>query len=340
MSQSKSVTLYGLAVEAEASYGAGGTIVEAEDGVELAEEFVVDVAYMNDGARPMPPGSVVGHQKRGAPSGRMFTGTIPVLFRGAGAAYSATVTPEIHDLLRACGHSATLDVTAGSESYTYAPEALQGVTPGSVFADGYARGQLWPLTAIYGSFGFVIEGPGYMRCEFESRGRVGDESDVALPAITYPTVMHPKAEGMSVALGNWTAGVVSRLEFRQNRALADRLDVSGASTYAGVANGRIEPSLVVTVEAESLATSDPFHTASTFNPYKLYDQGVEHAISFDLGVGGDGATYNRLRFTASQAQLSEYPVHEEDGPTARWRLTYQLNPSSPTANDPYTLVAD
>lgn len=336
MSQAKSVTIYGTMVELEGSYAGGGTMVGAEDGVELAEEFLAEIDYVNDGVRTPPPGSASANQRRGAPSGRFFTATMPTLLRGRGAAYSGSVFPEVHDLMRASGHAAALDATASAEKYTYTPEALS-VAPASVFIEGYSRGFLFPFTGVYGSMAVIIDGPGYARGEFEIRGRAGVETDVSLPAITYGTTVHPKATGLAVVLGNFTAGVVRRVEFRQNRELADRANISGAAVYQGVANARMSPELVLVVEAAALTTSTPWSATSTFNPSKLYDDGIQHAISFGFGVAG-AANYNRVAFAAAQAQLSQPPVHEEDGPTALWRLTYQLNPSTPILSDMYSWV--
>lgn len=332
MSQTKSATIFGLAGLLETVYGDGASVTLNTDGIQLSEEFLITPEDMNDGLRSAPPGSAVGHQKRGAPGGRFFTGTPQVMARGFGAAYSAgNKPPDIDVIMEICGHSSVLD---DGVSYTYEPHALT-TTPESGSFSAYARGQLWPLSGVYGSLGLVIEDGGYGMFSCDMQGIRGAPSDVPLPAIVYSTVLHPKAEGLSLAIGDYAGGVVRRVELTQARELTTRLDMSGSALYPGTANGRMLPVLTMTVEADSFTTT-PFHAAAAFDPWGFYNSAQQVEISFTLG----SVAFNRFTFTASQAQMNAEPTEGVDGPTGLWDLSFQLNPSTVILQDAYSFLFD
>ena len=331
MSQSKSIILYGLAGLTETSYGSADSVTLGTDGIQLFEEFVITPEYLQSGERGAPPGSAVAQQKFAAPGGRFFTGQPTVQVRGSGAAYSASVKPaDIHTLFEISGHSATLVDTV---SWTYVPHVLT-TTPESGVFEGYARNRLHPLSGVYGSLGFVIEGGGFCNMTCDMRGILGHPTEVDLPAITYSTVMHPKAEAMGIAIGNYTAGVLRRVEFAQGRVLVDRLDMSGTDLYPGVAFGRLAPTLTIVIEADDLHGTTPWHAAAAIDPDRMYYEGEEFEVSFTLG----STTFNKFTFTASQCQLTGPAVEQDDGPTALWELSMQLNPSTVILSDPYSFL--
>ena len=332
MSQTKSTTIYGLAGLLETTYGDAASVTLATDGVELSEEFLVTREYLQSGERSAPPGSAIAHQKMGPPDGSFFTGSPQVLARGYGSAYSAAnKPPDVAVFMELCGHSSTLD---DGVSYAYAPHALT-VTPESGSFEAYSRGQLWPLSGIYGSLGLLIEDGGYGVFTCDMQGICGAPSDVALPAITYSQVLHPKAEGLSLAIGDYTGGVARRVELTQGRELANRLNQSGASLYPGTANGRMAPVITMTVEADSFTTT-PFHAAAAFDPWGFYNAAIQVAITFTLGT----TAFNRFTFTASQAQMNAVPLEGADGPTGLWDLSFQLNPSTAILQDAYSFLFD
>lgn len=338
MSQTKSVTLYGLTNDVEGSYGGGGTLDAATDGIQLAEETLGTVKYLNDGERAAPPGSTSASQKANEPSGAYVDDLEPSTeIRGAGAAYSSSAKPETHTWWSISGHTATLDATPGAEKYTYTPHALT-TTPISGVLNAYARGQLWPLTGAYASVGFVLEAGGYGIMTAALSAIVGSPSDVALPAITYSSVLPPKVEGMALTIGNYTGGIIRRVQFQQGRAIVPRAGDGNAAAGAhpGFAVGRMDATLEVLVEADSFHGTTPYHAAAAIDPFKMYETAQVVAVSFNLGVVGTG--YNSMQFTASQAQLSGPPADDADGPTALWRLSFKLRPSTPILQDMYSVV--
>lgn len=328
----KTAIVYGMTALNEASYGAGGSPSAATDGIQLAEPAVAQISYTFDGQRERP-GGTAGTQRRAQPGGRHIIAPLSIVGRGAGAAYSATVFPEGHRFLLACGLDATLVATGGSESWTYTPTPLTG-TFDSLVANLYARGQLWPVTGGYGTFGFNIDGPSFARFTGELSGIVGHPTDVALPAITYSTLMPPKAEGTSFNIGNYTAGIVRRVEFSMNRQRETRENITVAGGFSGFVPGYREPTLTVELEADALHTATPWHAAAALNPYRLYADGEQFSVSFTLG----SVQYNRFTFTAAQAQLAAAPEEIAFGTTAGWRLQFALNCSTGAADDDFSLV--
>src|SRR4051812_18130209 len=130
MSQSGSIVVYGLTALIEASYNAGGAPSTATDGIQLAELPELVPSYAQDGSRASPP-ATTGSQRRVPPTGKTAALTAKLEPKGAGAAYSASVVPNFHTLLRMAGFDGVGSFTGGSEKWTYTP------TPGPT---GYGSG--------------------------------------------------------------------------------------------------------------------------------------------------------------------------------------------------------
>jgi hypothetical protein len=97
--------------------------------------------------------------------------------RGAGAAYSASVLPEVHKPLLGCSLSATLVTTTGAEKYTYAPTAT---------AETYTiytvqeNGRTLKLAGCLGSVEFGITAGGVCEARFTFQGLIAGVADIAL----------------------------------------------------------------------------------------------------------------------------------------------------------------
>jgi hypothetical protein len=313
----KLVTLYGLLIKLEASYNAGGGVAAATDGVLLMEPADLSIGYVHEGERGRAPGSG-GRLRRGRPSGKFGETTLKVEGRGRGSAYGASALPEVHALMRLSGHNAVVDSTLSSEKVTYTPASALADF-GSGVAEGYARGQKYPLTGIYADFGFTIDGPGFLVFEFPISGLVGTVADASVPAITYSGAEPPKAVSIALTIGAFSP-VVRSVSFKANRKRSARADVN-APGHKGFSMGSREPEMEIVVEAAALAT---------FDPYAARDQATQYAVELTVG----DTQYNRMKFTAAKAQIANV-VDGEDEETALWTLTMPLAPSTPVANDDY-----
>lgn len=326
----KSPAIYGVTGKIEGSYGAGGTLDAALNGILLAETPKLTLAYNFDGSRPAPPGTS-GYQKRAKPNGR--TGTVPfkVEMKGAGQAYSASVIPSFFTLSRIAGFDAALTSTLGLEKWVLTP------TPGPVgYASGvfnaYARGELYPLTGAYADCEFGAEDTGVVYFTANVQGIVGAIADqLTPPLIAYPlaTVDPLTSVGAGLfSLGNFTNAILRKWTIKMGRTLGPRRNQNSAIGHAGFVVGRRTPTLEVVFETPAMAAS-PFHSASAFDPYNLYDAGTE--LPWAINVGS--AQYNKFAWAGLKAQIMSPPQTDEDGDIVTTTLQLQLNPTALGAND-------
>lgn len=333
MSSTKNVQIYGMVAKAETTYGTSSS-PSTSDGVLLEERGELQINYAVDGARPGPPGTL-GTQKRVGGGGRTATYPARVAMKGAGAAYSSSVTPAGHALLLASGLTGALTSTSGAEAWTYTP--TPGPTGyGSATSILYARGEQYTLLGCYGDLTIAADGPVVPVAEMALQAILSTAiADASVPSITYPlaSVIPPKAVGMSFTLGNFTAGKLRSFSFKLGREITNRLSQNASDGHAGFAIGRRAPTLEVTFESEALASS-PYHSASALDPYQLFANATSLACSFTVG----STQYNRWTFSAPAVQIGAPPVLAEDGPSALWTLTLQCNPSTLNGNDDFSIA--
>jgi len=332
----KTIVRHGLVVALEGSYDEGyGTTNpdSATDGVEPEGPIEVPPDYAFGGERDTGAGAGTGTLRRGAASGRFGAISIPSLFRGPGSAYALAGDLELNALLQACGHVATVDLTAGSETIEYAP-TTDLANLASIAAGFYTRGQLAKATGGLGSLKAELNDQGFLLFTFDFSFKLADPfTDVARPSITLQSGIHPTATNIGIQIGNYVA-ILRSFAFDQGRQVAGRNDYGGGG-HAGFAPGIVEPRVTMTIEAPALAASTPWHTATEFDPDRFYEDAIEAAIDATFG----GTQYNQVGFNAPQAQLISPPSPSNDGPTATWDLEFQLPPSAPAADDHYTWTA-
>jgi len=327
----KPITIFGILFDLEGSYGTGnpGTMFVETDGIQLAELPELTPEWANDGARPAPPGTL-GYQRKVAPSGATLTLPIKLEPKGAGAAYSASVVPNIHKLLRAAGFNAALTATGGAEKWTYTlattlAEFVSGV------ARLYARGESYPATGLYLDWEISFDGPGVPLITFTMRGLYGDPVDqLVVPYITYPlaAIDPPKAVGAALFSLNGVPGLVFKSgKISGGWELTPRVNMNSAAGHAGFARGRRMPKAEFTFETPVKAT---------LNPEQLWRSAAE--MPFALNVGA--VQYNRHKWAGPKLQLSQPPAPSADGSVALTTVTGQLNPSALGANDELTVIFD
>ena len=327
----------------ESPYGTPLALSASADGILLEDFADVDFsAFLNDGVRPRAPGG--GPRRRVKPSGREGRITAPCAAVGAGAAYSASVFPSIHTLLRAAGLEATGSFGGGSEKWTYVPEVGPSGLDGGTF-EYYEGGQKYALAGAYASFSVGVDGPDIPRWEFDLLGIGSTPTDAAIPTISggYPpaTRLPPKAESIAFTLGLFTAGVVRSFKFDYGREHDSQRANINSGGHAGYTPGGHNPTLEVTLEQVALHTSSPWSTASTLNPYELKNDGQLVVCSLAVGT----VQYNRWKIFsgASAAALQAQVVDvkdEKDGPTRLWVITVEFKPSTDLLMDSFAVVFD
>lgn len=325
MSAAKTNIRWGLLALVEASYGAGGTLLPASHGVRVYEDPEATVEYDYDGRRNGKQPATAGMALNVPPSARFSNVPVAAEVHGGGAAYSASVVPSIHTLLRLCGMDAAL---VASTSYTYTPShEANGYASGAL--EVYRRGQLYGLNGVYGD-GFTLSMEAGRPATFSTtlRGRMPSlPTDVALPAITYPSVLPPKALAMAVSINSVAQARVRSATLEMTRNVAPRLFDASAGAHGGFTPGaEREFRLSLVVEALALAT---------LNPFALRD--AMTAVPVSLAVGA--TQFNRFTLAAAQAQIEEVTEGAE-GPVATWELSLACKTSTPSANDEISLLFD
>jgi hypothetical protein len=320
----KLIKIFGVRAKIETTYGTN-SVPAAIDAIQLAENPQLAVAFANDGARAMPPGTM-GSQNRVVPSGRTGETTLKFEPVGYGTAYSATNLPRGHALLRASGLDAAVVVTGGAETVTYTP------TPGptgfaSVSADLFARGQQYAMAAILGDLTIGAVGPVVPMAEVAIKGLVSAITDAAVPSLTYTpwlALAPPKAVNIAFTINGVSTLIVKSWQLKMNRALGARLDQNSGG-HAGWASGVRAPTLEIEIENPAIATFDP-------NALRL--SAATMAATLTIGT----TQYNKYTLaTSNQAQIVEVSDGAED-PTATVKFKLQLNPSALGANDEFSLL--
>ena len=119
----KNINILGALAKIETTYGTAVALATTSDGLQLSYPdrnagAPLTLNYAFDGAVGVNPGSL-SNLPLVAPGGKSFTGQLPIRFKGAGAAYSASVTPSAaHLLLQIAGFDAAVTTTTTVEKWT------------------------------------------------------------------------------------------------------------------------------------------------------------------------------------------------------------------------------
>lgn len=303
--------LDGLLAKIESQYGTDPTPTVADDGVRISQRLWSNLrkerAFPNQ--RPTTASGSLLDVVPATPQGRMAAITVALELRGAGSAYSATVLPEADPLLRACGMARTDDFTGGAELVSYSPA---DTSHESCTVWGYAAGKLYKINGCRGTFRLELPPGQLAQLVFELLGILAaDETEVALPQITYDAQVPPAVVGTGLQLGgSWnpkysTAAVVLGAQVqRQDSGNAssgiDRFAISG-----------FQPRFQVTAETDAL---------SNFNPASLVTNRTTQSVAATIG----STQYNRLDIAVTDAYLLNDPEPAEFNEFTAWGMEFQL----------------
>ncbi|MCC7132480.1 MAG: hypothetical protein IT352_07545 [Gemmatimonadales bacterium] len=334
------VQILGLLGKEETTYGSAVALATTADGIQLQFEnrdypaITMDDAYDGDLG---PSVGNLGNVLRAAKSGRSWTYDAPTRAKGGNAAYSASVLPSIHRLLKASGFDAALTTTTGSEKYDYTPTA-PGTTYTSLTTNLYAHGVLYAGVGVLADWSWEAPNNGPPTHRFKLNGYFSaDASRAAAPTITYPltSVQAPLASSVALTLGNHAASAVCYASsFALNREILPRVAQTASGGHLGfVPRGR-SPEFKVTLEGKAFVGS-PYTGANTFDPYKLEETGQNFAFQIDFG----STQYNRWRMICAQAQVVKAEPRVVNG-VACFELTIRPYTSTPVAADDLTVRFD
>ena len=300
--------LDGLLAKIESTYGTDAAPVVGTDGVRVSERIwsliTIEHAFIN--RREAVGGGLLGVAPA-ARTGRIATMEIAIDLRGAGAAYSSSVLPEMDALLRACSLARTDDFTASSENviYNQADSAHDSVT---IWA--YAGTKLIKIVGCRGSVRWPIEAGLFGVIRFDMQGIVtAAPTELALPAITYDAAVPPTAVGMALTVAGWSPDVISA-EWNQQAEIQQLPSANASDGIVGFEISGVDPIYTISAKLAAIATYDP---------WAVMKAATLTALSQTLGA----VQYNRIKFDVVAAYLEAIANTDQDS-FAGIDLTYQL----------------
>ncbi len=337
----KLLHVIGLLAKEESTYATAVSLTTTADGVQLqyADRNIgapMEIGYDFDGDMG-PSVSALGKVLGVSPSGRSVSGDLPTRARPGGAAYSATVVPSLHRLLKAAGFDAALTTGAGVEKWTYTPTPA-ATTPTSLTMGLYTRGELWSALGALCNLKIDFANPAPPIWTFPTSAILSSlPSDAAAPSITYPlqSVQPPLASSISLVLGSLSANAVVRSgSYDLQRQMSPRVAISGAGGHLGFVGGDRMPILKVTLEATALVGS-PYTSSTAFDPYQLRESAQSIAASVQFG----STQYFRYKLAFAQCQVIEAKP-SNDGAVATVDLTLRAYNSTASSNDDMSITFD
>ena len=336
----KTVEVGGLLLKVETTYGTSVAQSASTDGVlmHLTDRFALGapatLVYKGDGNAGLNPGNI-GPRKRLAKSGRALTMPIPHQFKGAGAAYSATVTPSCHTLMRIAGFSGAVTTTIGSEKWVYTPEVP--ATYSSASGTLYARRESWTFTGGLCNWSMTADGPVAPTHTFDLSAIGAIPTDASLASITYPalTTEPPIASAITFVLGSFLTAEVLKFGFQLGRNLStERVNLTSSAAHQGFYPAGYDPVFTVTLE-QSAFVGSPYHTSSGFDPYQLEANATAFASSIVVG----STQYNKWKLDFPQVQVRSAKPSNNNG-IATVDLELVPYATTPIANDFMTVTFD
>jgi len=254
----------------------------------------------------------------------IFGITFEILVRGAGAAYSASVTTDIDMPLRAAGMQAVGDFTVSAEKYTYTPRSsgFESFSVAMLQENG-------PTVKGIGCFGNVaFRGkagePGV--CTVTLAGALAAEGTLALTTKTPTQLISPslKSALFQVDTANFAAKI-QNLALDLGVVVNQVADANAASALAGFFIADRAPGGTIDPEVVTAATYDWFT--------KWRDKPANVDMSWQWGA----TQYNRCKVSMPQVAYRERAWGERDGYGA-FDVAYSAHPV--TADDELSIVFD
>ena len=305
------VTREVLFAKVESTYNTDPTPVAGTDAV-----LVENLSWSHEGARM--------HERPGVrPSlgklqhvygDTLFAVSFDMEVKGSGAAYSATVKPEISALMRACGFAETIDTSVGVELATYAP-ASSSLESTTIYL--YQDGILHKVTGCRGSVSFAGEAGGQLKASFNLTGHTQAVTDVALPTPTLDSTSPPVFIGSSFTIDAYAA-IIDSLSFDMSNEIAMPGDVSATDGYGEIqivgrdVIGSFSPELVVVAtedfignwkSGKSMVLASGTIGSVQYNKYKIDMPAVYYR---EVAPGDrDGIRTLELNFAAAESATDD-----------------------------------
>jgi hypothetical protein len=338
MPSPKTLVKYGAMGKKETTYGTAVSLAATADALDIISPPEPVVDYVHGGERGGKSPAERSSRQRVGRMGKFATFTLAFEPAGGGAAYSATVKPNVYVAMQMGGMVWALSTATGSESYIATP-APAG-TEDSATVELYYRGQKYPLAGAYASWEWGGDVPGLPQLKLDAMALVSsDITDVAVPTLTYSQFVNPaKAEGIllkaTVGTATFTVGKIDAFSLACDNNI-ERRALDNVTGLHGGFNMGVERkfTLKATIESEALTTASPYAASAGFNIFKLMENAATAVLSFTVG----STQYYKYTVTAAAAQLVNV-TESAKGAASMWECEWELKPSSLTANDEVTIT--
>lgn len=291
-------TAFAAAVETAPGVDAAPTL--ADHGIRLVGPLTVEEFYLEENARNDVLYGGLGTLAPERPAGRAFRFRGRAVLTGAGAAYSATVLPEVHPLLVAAGFAPAVDTgTAGSEAVRYATSDDPAAT---LTAIAYMSGKLYRVTGgVLESFNLSCDAGGFPTLEFSVVGIGQAPAEQAIGTLPTDDVAYPIWRGAGSLDVSGAAGLVARsISAGLSLSVTPRASANGSDAHAGYRITGRQAGVQVRAEVSPL---------TTWNPYQDRAQRTPRTVAARFGQ----TQYERVRLDVANAQAMDVDDVDDNG---------------------------
>ncbi len=315
----------GLLGKIESAYKTDPTPSTSTDGIQVEEALHSNMTwgYLEENLRENLAGSAMGRYGQEVPVGRWMNIEITAALKGTGAAYTASVKPEVDVLLRACGLTGTVGGSTGAETLTYSM-ASTGFESCTLWV--YSGSKLYKVNGVRGSVNFMFTPGQVPTAVFTMRGYLASVTQLDLPTISYPysTIIPPVVKGAGLTLNSVDPAGFDDLSLDLGCKTVDLPNGNDADGFAGVVVTDYDPRIKLTIERAAL---------SAFDPYTLHQNGTRFAWDWSVGT----VQYNQIAFSGGAGRIVAHSGPEKDG-LAMTQLEIQAQHSDADTEDAVTIV--
>lgn len=226
--------------------------------------------------------------------------------RGAGAAYSASVKPEMHRPLECCALIGTGSFTGGAEKYTYQPGTPTSYTIWVV----QENGRTMKMVGCFGTVDFSMRAGGVCQARFTFQGKINALADVTFVGGTisgtpgYPVI---KSAAFQIGSTNYAPRIAS-VGVTLGNTLSPVPSINDGTGLVGFIISDRNPRVSIDPEADTVAN---------FDWYAAMKAGTLQDMSFQIGtVQYNKAVFNFGAGLGSQIQIVSNSWGSRDGLTS------------------------
>lgn len=219
--------------------------------------------------------------------------------KGAGAAYSSSVTPALGTYLKSCGFAETIVTTAGAETVTYLP-ASTGIPSLTIWV--YEDGLIKKARGCRGTVKFSGKVGEPVFAEFSFDGVFDSQVDGAMIAPTFESTVPALLMETTLSLDSVTTMVVESFGVDMGNSLAMRGSITAPDGYYSALLTDRKPTFTLDPEMVTVATYDFIGKWQTAN-----------AAALTIGPIGPAGVYNKFTMSAPKAVFTKVGQGDRNG---------------------------